>query len=75
MENKYYESHDEMIFYDSPEQVAKQSYYFSTLCAYSPKLHKPYKLYLDKLESKKNGGSFFRWFRNRCKKRKVVNRE
>lgn len=59
MENKYYESHDEMIFYDSPEQVAKQSYYFSTLCAYSPKLHKPYKLYLDKLESKKNGGSFF----------------
>ena len=58
-EKRYYMSHDEKIFYDTPEQVEKQSYYFSTLCAYSPNLHKPYKLYLDKLEAKKNGGNFF----------------
>lgn len=58
-EKRYYETHDEKIFYDTPEQVEKQSYYFSTLCAYSPNLHKPYKLYLDKLESKKDGGDLF----------------
>lgn len=58
-ENRYNETHDEKIFYDTSEQVERQSYYFSTLCAYSPNLHKPYKLYLDKLEAKKNGGDFF----------------
>lgn len=49
----------EYIFFDTPEQVEKQSYYFSTLCAYSPNLHKPYKQYLDALAAKKNGGDFF----------------
>lgn len=49
----------EDIFFDTPEQVGKQSYYFSTLCAYSPNLHKPYKQYLDALAAKKNGGGFF----------------
>ncbi len=49
----------EDIFFDTPEQVEKQSYYFSTLCAYSPNLHKPYKQYLDALAAKKNGGDFF----------------
>ncbi len=58
-ERRYLETQDEKIFYDSPEQVKAQSYYFSTLCAYSPNQHKPYKLYLDELESKKNGGRLF----------------
>lgn len=56
-EREYQDTYDEKVFYDTPEHVEKQSYYFSTLCAYSPNLHKPYKLYLDKLEAKKNGGN------------------
>ena len=49
----------EMVFFDTPEQVEKQSYYFSTLCAYSPNLHKPYKKYLDTLAAQQNGDDFF----------------
>lgn len=49
----------ETIFFDTPEQVEKQSYYFSTLCAYSPSLHKPYKRYLDDLAAQQNGDDFF----------------
>ena len=49
----------EMVFFDTPEQVEKQSYYFSTLCAYSPNLHKPYKKYLDVLAAQQNGDDFF----------------
>ena len=58
-EREYDNTYDERIFFESPEQVEKQSYYFSTLCAYSANLHKPYKLYLDQLEKKKNGGDLF----------------
>ena len=43
----------EKEFWDSDDQVEKQSYYFSTLCAYSPNVHLPYKKYLDKLNAKK----------------------
>ena len=49
----------EKIFFDTPEQVEKQSYYFSTLCAYSPSVHKPYKKYLDVLAAQQNGDDFF----------------
>lgn len=49
----------EEIFFDTPEQVEKQSYYFSTLCAYSPNLHKPYKKYLEELAAQQNGDDFF----------------
>lgn len=42
-------------FWDSDETVEKNSFYFSTLCAYSPTLHLPYKAYLDRLEQQKNG--------------------
>lgn len=49
----------EQIFFDTPEEVENQSYYFSTLCAYSPNLHKPYKKYLDKLEAQQEGNNFF----------------
>lgn len=57
-EHKYDETEDEKLFFDTPEQVEKQSYYFATLCAYSPNLHKPYKLYLDKLNAQSNGNLF-----------------
>ena len=42
-------------FWDTDDSVKSQSYYFSTLCGYSPTLHKPYELYLNKLENQKNG--------------------
>ena len=58
-EKRYSETQDEKIFFDSPEQVKAQSYYFSTLCAYSPNKHKPYKLYLDELEEKTKGSNLF----------------
>lgn len=41
------------VFWESEESVEKQSYYFATLCAYSPNLHKPYQQYLDRLKLKK----------------------
>ena len=46
-------------FWDSDEMVQKNSFYFSTLCAYSPALHLPYKAYLDRLEQQKNGEDTF----------------
>lgn len=49
----------EKIFFDTPEQVENQSFYFATLCAYSPNLHKPYKQYLDKLLKSRDGDDFF----------------
>lgn len=49
-EKEYEESKDDSIFWESDEEVEKQSYYFATLCAYSPNLHLPYKKYLDKLK-------------------------
>lgn len=43
------------IFYDSQENIAKESYYYATLSGYSANLNKPYKIYLEKLDEKKNG--------------------
>lgn len=54
-EDEYRKTLNEKIFYDSPENVQKQSYYFATLCDYSANLHKPYKEYLERLEQEKNG--------------------
>lgn len=48
-ETEYDKTHDESLFWDSDEDVKAQSYYFSTLCGYSAKLHKPYKHYLDSI--------------------------
>lgn len=58
-EKDYKETGNEGCFWDNEESVKKQSYYFSTLCAYSSNLHKPYAKYLEKLEAQKNGGSIF----------------
>lgn len=46
-------------FWDSEEEVRAQSYYYSTLCGYSPSLLLPYKEYLDKLERQKQGEDLF----------------
>ena len=50
-EKQYKQTGNEEIFFDDPEQVEKQSYYFATLCSYSANKHKPYKKYLDRLEA------------------------
>ena len=57
-EKEYAETLDESIWFEDEESVKKQSYYFANLCDYSSNLHKPYKLYLDKLEAEKNGNIF-----------------
>ena len=58
-EADYSETHNERIWWDNEESVKKQSYYFSTLCGYSPNLHKPYAEYLSELEAKKSGIDIF----------------
>lgn len=58
-EEDYKETKNDKVFWDTEESVKAQSYYFSTLCAYSPNLHLPYKAYLDKMEAAKNGEDTF----------------
>lgn len=58
-EDEYKKSGSEKAFWDTDEQVEKQSYYFATLCGYSPQLHKPYGEYLSRLEAQKNGDTTF----------------
>lgn len=58
-EKDYIETHSDKCFWDTDESVQSQSYYFATLCGYSPNLHLPYKAYLDKLEQQKNGSDLF----------------
>lgn len=58
-EKDYEETGSDKCFFDSEEDVKKESYYFSTLMGYSANLHKPYAEYLDKLEKQKNGIDLF----------------
>ena len=58
-EKEYETMKDDSIFFDSDESVDKQSYYFANLCGWSANLHKPYKMYLERLENKKNGNDVF----------------
>ena len=55
---QYKETGSDKAWWDTPEQVKEQSYYFATLCNYSPNLHKPYAEYLENLakeqEAKQN---------------------
>ena len=57
-ENQYKATNDDSIFFDSEESVKAQSYYFANLCGYSSLLHKPYKKYLQELDSKKDNSVF-----------------
>ena len=50
-EQDYAESKNDKLFWDTEESVKAESYYFATLCGYSPSLHLPYKKYLEKLEA------------------------
>lgn len=58
-EADYKKTGNDRAFFDSEEDIKKESYYFSTLMAYSPSKHKPYSEYLDKLEAQKNGQDIF----------------
>ena len=58
-EKDYAETHSDQCFFDSEEDVKKESYYYSTLCSYSPSKLKPYAEYLDKLEKQKTGIDLF----------------
>ena len=51
-------TNNDKLWWDSPEEIIKQNYYFAVLCGYSPSLHLPYKCYLDELEKQKNGNIF-----------------
>lgn len=57
-EKDYKETHSDKAFWDTDESVEAQSYYFSTLCGYSPNLHLPYKAYLERTEKAKDGNVF-----------------
>lgn len=50
-EVEYHKTLNERLFWD--EDVAKESFYFTNLCGYSARLHKPYGEYLDKLKAEK----------------------
>ena len=54
-EKDYEETHSDKAFWDTDESVEAQSYYFSTLCGYSPNLHLPYKAYLERTDKAKDG--------------------
>lgn len=58
-EKDYAETQNDKVFWDSEESVKSESYYFATLCGYSPNLHLPYKAYLEKFEEAKNGANLF----------------
>lgn len=58
-EADYNETKSDKAFWDTDESVQAQSYYFATLCGYSPNLHLPYKAYLDKLDMMKNEENIF----------------
>lgn len=57
-EKDYEETQSDKAFWDTDESVEAQSYYFSTLCGYSPNLHLPYKAYLERTEKAKDGDVF-----------------
>lgn len=57
-EKDYEETQSDKAFWDTDESVEAQSYYFSTLCGYSPNLHLPYKEYLERTEKTKDGDVF-----------------
>lgn len=52
-EKEYEETKSDKCFWDSEEDVKKESYYYATLCSYSSSKLKPYAEYLDKLEKQK----------------------
>lgn len=58
-EKDYEETKSDQCWWDSEEDVKKESYYYATLCEYSPSKLKPYAEYLDKLEKQKTDIDLF----------------
>lgn len=58
-ERDYKETKSDQCWWDSEEDVKKESYYYATLCEYSPSKLLPYKSYLDKLEKQKSNIDLF----------------
>ena len=58
-EKDYKETGSDQAFWDDEASVKKESYYYATLCGYSPSKLLPYKAYLDQLEKQKKGMDFF----------------
>lgn len=59
-EKDYAETKSDKYFWDSEEQIKKESYYHATLSGYSANLHKPYQEYLDKkAEKERNKDNMF----------------
>lgn len=58
-EKDYKETGSDQAFWDDEVSVKKESYYYATLCGYSPSKLLPYKAYLDQLEKQKRGMDFF----------------
>ena len=57
-EKEYEAKKSDMAFWDTDESIKSQEYFLATLCGYSPSLHRPYKLYLEKQQENKNGNMF-----------------
>ena len=58
-EQDYEETKSVHCFWDDEEDVKRESYYFANLCSYSATKHLPYKAYLEKYETAKNGSDMF----------------
>lgn len=54
-EREYDTTGNEEVFWDGDENIEQQSYYFSTLCGYSRRLHKPWDMYSTNIEKRKTG--------------------
>lgn len=53
-EEQYKNTKDDNIFWDTYEDIDKQSYYFANLCSWSANLHKPYGEYIKQLKEKED---------------------
>ncbi len=74
-EEDYKETENDKVFWDTEESVKAQSYYFATLCGYSPNLHLPYKEYLDKLEAARNGEDTFGGIGTGCNDTEILQKD
>lgn len=57
-EIEYNKTNNNKIWWESQEDVKKQSYYFANLSGYSANLHLPYKQYLEEMDAQKSGDIF-----------------
>ena len=58
-EKDYEETKSLECFWDSEEDIKRESYYFANLCSYSATKHLPYKAWLEKFEAAQRGDDLF----------------